>query len=212
MFKKFCLVVGLIWLMMTATSCQLAAIRSLSEDEEAKAGFNPHHYVQEIWEARFIPTFLESAVEIGQLLEAIRIDREAAITAHGNRSGTGNFSFMAHGEARVLEVDTESRIGLMSVDFAPFDGQPDANIAIGPVIRRTNNAAIDAVGFIRFNDFVIQTEFASVSDAIKARILTEILEPIDLPSLQDQTIAFYGAFTLDDVNNLEIVPVRIEVR
>ena len=212
MLKKFRLILGLISIVLAVTSCQLATVRSLSEDDEAKAGFDPHNYVHEMWETRFVPTFLESAVEINQLLAEIRADRDAAITAHGNRSGTGNFSFMVHGEARVLEVDTESRIGLMSVDFDPFDGQPDANIAIGPVIRRTNNAAIDAVGFIRFNDFVNQTEFASVSDAIKSRILTEVLEPLDLPSLQDQTIAFYGAFTLDDVNNMEIVPIRIEVR
>jgi predicted lipoprotein len=212
MLKQSGFLVGLICIMLALTSCQLATVRSLSDDEEAKAGFNPDFYVDEIWETQFIPTFMENAVEINQLLSEIQANKDTAIASYGSRSGTGSFSFMTQGEARVLDIDLESRIGLMSIDLAPFDGQPDANIAIGPAIRRRNNAAIDAVGFIRFNDFVNQTEFASVSDAIKQRILVEVLEPLDLESLKDQTIAFHGAFTLEDTGDLEIVPVRIEVR
>jgi len=212
MLKKHGLIIGLISMMLALTSCQLATVRSLSDDGDAKAGFNAPNYVDSIWETQFIPAFLENAVEINELLAAIDADRDAAIASYGNRNGTGGFSFMTYGESRVLDVDLESRIGLMSIDLEPYDGQPDANIAVGPVIRRRNNAAIDAVGFIRFNDFVNQTEFASVSDAIKERILTEILQPLELQSLENQTIAFHGAFTLDDTGTLEIVPVRIEVR
>ena len=202
----------LLLLIFSLTGCTLATVRSLNEDAEAKAGFNPDLYVESIWESQFLPIVQERAVEMNALLEAIRTDQNAAIETYGSRTGTGAFSFLTFAEARVLSLDTESRVGLMSIDLEPFDGVADATIAIGPVIRRRNNAAIDAVGFIRFNDFVNQTEFSSVSDAIKSRILRDVLEPLDLSTLVGQTIFFRGAFTLENIDELEIIPITLEVR
>lgn len=211
MKSKYVLILFIIALSFTS-ACTLFTVRTLNEDAEAKAGFDAAGYVESVWESQFIPTYLEQAQEITSLLTQLREDESTTTTAHGKRTGTGNFSFMVYGEAQVLDVDLESRIGLMAIDLAPYDGEADANIAIGPVLRRTNIAAVDAVGFIQFNDFVNQTEFANVSDAVKNRIVAEVLEPIDLASLEGKTINFRGAFTLNDINALEIVPVRIEVQ
>jgi predicted lipoprotein len=211
MKSKFLLILFILALSSTS-ACTLFTVRTLDEDSEAKAGFNAEAYVEGIWESQFIPAYMDQAQEITGLLTQLRENESATIETYGKRTGTGNYSFMVHGEAQVLSVDTESRIGLMEIDLTPYDGTADATVAIGPVIRRTNIAAVDAVGFIQFNDFVNQTEFATVSDAIKTRILNEVLTPIDLPSLQGKTINFRGAFTLNDINALEIVPIRIEVQ
>jgi predicted lipoprotein len=207
---------GILFLLLLALSllpaCTLATVRSLDEDEAAKEGFNPERYVDEIWNSQLVPTIQENAVEITALLTEIDADETAATEKYGHRSGTGSFSFMVSGEANVLSVNLESRIGLMAIDFAPYDGQPDANMAIGPVIRNRNDAVRDAVGFIQFNNFVNQTEFASVGSALKDRILTEVINPLDVETLQGKTIHFYGAFTLDNRSNIEIVPVILEVQ
>jgi predicted lipoprotein len=212
MKKRYSFSTLLIVVLLTTVSCTLATVRSLSEDAEAKVGFNPDLYVESIWESQFVPTVRENAIEINTLLGEIRTNQNAAIQAYGNRNGTGAYSFLTFGEAQVLAVDLESRIGFLSVDFHPFDGNPDANIAIGPVIRRRDNAAIDAVGFIRFNDFVNQTEFASVSDAVKSRILRDVIEPLDIENMTGEVINFYGAFTLENIDDLEIIPVILEVQ
>lgn len=193
-------------------ACTLATVRSLEEDEVAKEGFNPDKYVDSIWESQIIPTIQDNAVEITTLLAEIDANEASATEKYGHRSGTGAYSFMISGEARVLSVNLESRIGLMSIDFAPYDGQPDANMAIGPVIRNRNDSVRDAVGFIQFNNFVNQTEFASVGSALKDRILKDVLNSLDFETLEGNSIRFYGTFTLDDRSNIEIVPVILEVQ
>lgn len=198
-------------LLMTITACTLATVRPIEEDQAAKAGFDPERYINEIWDSQLLPTVREKAVEAATLLNEIETDQTAATTNYGSRSGTGAYSFLIYGDAQVLEVNQESRIGLMSLDLAPFDGESDANMAIGPVIRNRNDAVRDAVGFIQFNDFVNQTEFATVGSAIKDRILRDVITPLDLDQIGGKTVHFYGAFTLDDPDNLEIVPVILEV-
>lgn len=205
----FAIAMGIV--LLTTVSCTLATIRSIEEDAAATEGFNPERYVNEIWESELLPTVQEKAVEVTALLAELNADQDAATETYGSRSGTGAYSFLIYGDGRVLEVDRESRIGLMSIDFAPYDGQADANMAIGPVIRNRNDAVRDAVGFIQYNNFVNQTEFASVGSAIKDRILRDVINPIDLETIAGKDIHFYGAFTLDDLSSLEIVPVILEV-
>ena len=116
---------------------------------------------------------------------------------------------MVHGEAKVLLINRESRVGLAELDVAPFDDQTDIFLAIGPVLR--GNALRDAVGFIAFNDFTNQVEFAQVSDALKDRVDTDVLGAMDIDGLVEDTIQFMGAFTYDDPEEVVIMPVRLEV-
>ena len=211
MHKKTLLFFLLSSLLVVSAGCTLATVRSIEDDQTAKEGFNPERYVSEIWDDELLSAFHENATEVTSLLAQLESNEQAAIETYGNRSGTGAYSFMIYGDAKVLEVDRESRIGLMGLDFSPYDGEADANMAIGPVIRNRNNAVRDAVGFIQFNNFVNQTEFAGVSSAIKDRILRDVISTIDLDNIIGKTIRFYGAFTWDDISNIEIVPVTLEV-
>lgn len=194
--------------LLPLTGCTIATIRSLEEDAEAKEGFVAEDYVESIWESEFMPTMEADAVEITDLLNQIDADEEAAIEAHGNRTSTGPYSFMAQGEARILELDRESRAGLAHMDLAPYDGEADVFLAIGPVLR--GNALRDAVGFIEFNAFTNQVEFGQVSRALKDRVAADVIEATDLEALVGETIRFLGAFTLDDRDEIVVMPVRIE--
>ncbi len=188
--------------------CTLATVRSLEEDEEAKEGFNPDTYVEGIWEEQFIPTLMDGATEIAEILAALEEDEDAASEEYGNRTSSGPFSFMARGEGVVLEVDRSSRVGLAPVDLTPTDGEADIFLAVGPVLR--GNALRDSVGFIAFNDFTNQIEFGGVSTALKDRIAAELIDETDFDSLVGSTVSFVGAFTYDDPEEVVIIPVSLD--
>jgi predicted lipoprotein len=194
--------------MVLLSGCTLATIRSLEDDEVAKEGFVAEKYVESIWESEFMPAMESGAVEIVQLLSEIDASQTAATTQYGNRTSTGAYSFMTRGEAQILNVNRESRVGLAALDLAPYDGTADVYLAIGPVLR--GNALRDAVRFIAFNDFTNQVEFAQVSDALKQRIADQVLATTDLDALVGQTIRFMGAFTLEDRDEVVIMPVQLE--
>lgn len=207
--NKFIQTLFLLVAVSLLSGCSLATVRTIEEDRLAKEGFNATTYVDSIWDSEFMPTLEENAVEITELLSEIDANEDAAIETYGNRTSTGPFSFMAQGEAQVLEINRESRVGLGVLDLPPYDGEADIFLAIGPVLR--GNALRDSVGFIEFNDFTNQVEFAQVSDALKERVDANVLGEIDIDGLVGETIRFLGAFTYDDRDEIVIMPVRLEI-
>jgi len=213
----------LVILLILLPGCVLATVRTLEEDEESKAGFSPEDYVDEIWDSRVLPTYQEKAQDITTLLAAIEADQEAAIEQYGSRSGTGSYSFMIHGTGKIVTFDTSSRAGLATVDLDPADGTPDLSLTIGPLIKISQRASVrDAVGFIQYGNFVNQQEFAGVANAMGERITLMIaaalgaesvdaIQEIDPASVEGKTVSFTGAFSLDDLENIIVVPVQFEV-
>lgn len=205
------------------SGCVLATVRTLDEDEEAKAGFDPVAYVDNMWEERVIPTYEEEAVELSLLLDELRANEEAAIEQYGHRSGTGSYSFMVRGEGTIITFDTSSRAGLATVDLAPEDGVAEASLTIGPLIKISQRAAVrDALGFIEYGNFVNQQEFAAVANAMGERITAMIagelgaaevdaVRELDPETVVGQPVFFIGAFTYDDLDNVLVVPVIFEV-
>lgn len=195
--------------MAVLSGCTIATVRTLEEDEVAKEGFSPESYVESIWETEFMPTLTEQAVDINELLDGLESDEEGTTEQHGNRTSTGAYSFMTRGEARLLSLNRESRVGLAPLDLPPYDDEAEVYLAIGPVLR--GNALRDAVGFINFTDFTNQVEFAGISTALKDRVEADVLGQIDLESLVGETVRFLGAFEYDDPEEIVIMPVQLEV-
>ncbi len=194
--------------MTLLSSCTLATIRSIEDDDTAKEGFSADAYVASIWENEFIPTIEENAIDIVQLLNELDKNEDSAIESYGNRTSNGAYSFMIEADVQVLGVNRESRVGLAELDLLPADGKADLFLAIGPVLR--GNALRDAVGFIKFNDFTNQVEFAQVSDALKSRIDTDVLSQTNIDDLVGQTVHILGAFTYEDPEEIIIMAVRLE--
>ncbi|NLF75797.1 MAG: DUF2291 domain-containing protein [Chloroflexi bacterium] len=205
------------------SGCVLATVRTLEEDEGAKAGFSGDNYVEGIWESEVLPAYAENAHELTMLLDLIAQDEQAAIDQYGSRSGTGAYSFMVHGEGTIIQYNTESRTGLVTVDLAPEDGTAEVSIIVGPLIKISQRAAVrDAVGFIAYGNFVNQQEFADVANAMGDRILQMLMDEfgvdnadaireIEPAQLEGKRVTFRGAFTLSSADNIEIVPVQFEV-
>jgi len=218
------LFVSLILLFSVVLSgCVISTGRTLEEDTEAKAGFNPESYVESIWESQVLPTYREKAQDFATLYAELTANRDAAIAAHGHRSGTGAYSFMVRGTGTLLTFDTSSRSGVAVLDLDPPDGTADLSLAIGPLIKVSQRASVrDAVGFISYGSFVNQQEFAGVANAMGVRITAMLAErlgaenvdaisSLDPATLEGKKVSFIGAFSLDDFANPIVVPVEIEV-
>lgn len=166
------------------------------EAKGSAGGLDPQAYVASIWTAKVLPEAKASALDL----------REAP--AGGSATPSPRF---VRGEGVILRVDRTSRVGLALVDLAPGDGQADAAIQIGPVIR--GMALRDALSFVRFSDFANQLEFADVGNALNARVLASVLDGREPAALEGRRVSFWGATRLDAASGgrlPEIVPVILE--
>jgi len=169
------------------------------------AAFDAASYVASIWETRVLPEAERSAVEI-----AVAIRDTPSTSAPGGPPSRR--SVFVKGTAVVTELDRRSQVGLARVRLLEGAGPTGAAIQIGPVLRGTGLR--DALGFIRFTDFVNQIEFASVSNALNDRVEKDVLAPLDGEHLAGKRIAFIGVVTLGPSSvdaPLEILPLRIEI-
>jgi len=177
-------------------------------------GFQASEYVEAVWDERILPVYEEQAVDYAEVLAGLRADREGAIEKYGLTRETGEpfFVFKVRGTARVVEYDDSSRNGVIRVDMEPADGQVDATLQVGPVVRGT--AIRDSMEFIRFTDVGNQLQFAALANELNARMQRDSVEPLDLPSIVGKRISFLGAFRLTEGQALEdlvVTPVKIDL-
>jgi ABC-type glutathione transport system ATPase component len=67
------------------------------------------------------------------------------------------------------------------------------SLQVGPAINGT--AIRDAAGFINFNQFVNQVDFADAATALNSEVKAKVLKGIDPKSLKGKKVSFTGAFT-----------------
>ena len=177
-------------------------------------GFQASEYVAAVWDERILPVYEEQAVDYTTVLSSLRDDRQSASERYGLARETGEpfFVFKVRGTCRVVEYDDSSRNGVIRVDVEPTDGEVDAMLQVGPVIRGT--AIRDSMGFIRFTDVGNQLQFAALANELNARMRKDSVEPLDLPSIVGKRISFLGAFRLqeaDEVEDIVVTPVKIDL-
>jgi predicted lipoprotein len=215
----FSLLVVCLSLLAACTVVKIENNDGKSEDRYATwtktgTGFRAAEYVAAVWDERVLPIYEEQAVEYTTVLAALRDDRKAAAQRYGLLRETGEpfHVFKVRGTARVLAFDDSSRNGVIYVDLEPFDGQKDATLQVGPVIRGT--AIRDSLEFVRFTDVGNQLQFADLANQLNARMERDSVEPLDLANIAGKRIFFTGAFRLENDQPLEeivVTPVRIEL-
>jgi len=177
-------------------------------------GFQASEYVAAVWDERILPVYEEQAVDYTTVLSSLRDDRQSASERYGLARETGEpfFVFKVRGTCRVVEYDDSSRNGVIRVDVEPTDGEVDAMLQVGPVIRGT--AIRDSMEFIRFTDVGNQLQFAALANELNARMRKDSVEPLDLPSIVGKRISFLGAFRFqeaDEVEDIVVTPVKIDL-
>jgi predicted lipoprotein len=172
-------------------------------------GFDKVAYVDGIWDSKVLPTVQKNALDFSQLYTELKQNQDAASQKYGKKVG-GPYNFLTKFEGKVLSVDTSSRVGVIKVEIQTPNGASIVTVQVGPVVEGT--AIRDALGFIVFNDFVNQLQFADVADELNTRALKNALDDTDPTTLVGKTVDIIGAFTLDNIDDLVITPVYLTVK
>jgi predicted lipoprotein len=198
---------------------KVSSTGSITAEEEKWKGlsyrdstFNPQDYADAIWESVVLPRIENLAVDFHELLAGLDADENGTSRKYGFRHlEEGNhFNFAVKGTARILSVDTSSSNGFVIVDFAPFDGQADCQVSIGPVISGTKLAIRDIQDSISINDFLNQTEFARLAGALNNKVRDTVVNDIDFSQCIGREAEILGAFTYYGKGSvIDIIPVRI---
>lgn len=214
-FRHYLLNGLIVLLLLTAAGCQegdYGLFYVVEEEQKADDGedrieyfkdeeFDADTIVEDIWESHVMPTIREQAVDLTVLLDALAADPEAAGEQYGHREEGGEYpwNFLVDAEGRVVEVNTRSRKGTLSIDLEPYDGEAEATVWIGPII--TSYSVRDSLDFISFTTgatgasgvtytFDTQVQFAELSNSLNRRgnqNVLAVLEPEMCYTLSDDT-------------------------
>ena len=192
--------------------CKLASVRPLPSSGAAALDtrvFDASAYAESVWSSRVLPTVEREATDCARLLASLKSDPEGTTRRLG-RGPRGPQYFLVKGEGRVVSVDRSSRTGLVGLDVGPADGQAagkaDVWLQIGPVIQ--GMAIRDAVGFIAFDQFLNQIEYADAGNALNQRVLDTVARDFDVERAKGSVVSFVGALTPGE--RAVITPVRLQ--
>ncbi len=163
-----------------------------------------------IWESKVLPTVQEQATDAATLVPAVADDPEAAGEQYGHRAGVGSpFSYLVKGSGTVTEVDADSPTAPLTVRLDGSD--TEVSISTGEVIAGT--ALRDGLGFVSFNEFSNQLDYADVATELNQRVRADVLDtlPADRKELEGAKVSFSGAFSALVPGTVLIVPVTLEV-
>jgi predicted lipoprotein len=196
------------------TSCwTVRPIDSKDVASDTAAKLDPAAYVNGLWSSKLLPAIENSAVDARTFLDAYTKSPAEALARWGRRDANGTVYLEIKGDGRVIGVNTRSKVGVANVDVAPFDGNVDLTIQIGPVLR--GMSLRDATGLVHFSEFINQLQFADVGNELNERVLKTVLAPLQLPTLAGKSISFAGTAT-GEVNSVppirELAPVRLTVQ
>jgi predicted lipoprotein len=210
--SQWALLITLLLLVQVVAACSLYTVRpiksatSSNQANQFDQQFDPTSYANANWSSKVVPTIMKKAVDLSTVLTALQKDSDAAQKQYATQSSDGFYNFMVKGQAKVVAVNTSSRNGTLSIQLPTNQQQPTILLQIGPVVLGT--ALRDSVGFINYNQFTNQVQYAQVADALNAHAVQD-LKGTDFASLKGKTITFYGAFTYATLQQITIAPVKI---
>ena len=92
-----------------------SVVRTISEDELIKKGFDPVSYVDNIWDSKILPTIRNDSEEITFILDELFANKEVTEEKYGSRSGTGSYSFMVKGSGKITKLKSISHNKVMNI-------------------------------------------------------------------------------------------------
>ena len=185
----------------------VAGTKVVPDGEEAAAG--SEEFDRETFGAEHFPAIQEQiterAVEAPALAEAIEADPEVAAAEHGVEVA-GNTVYSTTFTGTVEEGDS----GIYEVNVEGVPEDVAVRVQTGPAINGTELR--DATGTLDFGQFTNQIEFQDAGAALNEEMKEQVLDPIDIDSLEGSTVTVTGAFTAINPQGWLVTPVSLEVR
>lgn len=177
----------------------------------ANQAFDPKAQVADIWDAKVLPALQARADDFNALRTAMKANLDAAGGQHGHRErGEGApWNFATRLKGRIVGGDTTLSAAKVDID-TDGDGQPDARVQIGPIIRGT--ALRDSLPFVSFTDYTNQVEFAQLANAFNDQAAARALKGLPREQLIGRQVELLGVFTTDDATQTPVIlPVQLKL-
>jgi predicted lipoprotein len=165
-----------------------------------RVAFDPAAYGAKIY-PKVVAAIDKRAVSVTELVPALTEDADVAGAKYGVRQGSSPYNFAVSGEG----VAGKAENGLLPVKIK---GLKDAHVTvqIGPAINGTSLR--DVAGFINFNQFVNQVDYADAGTALNSQVKARVLK--GLGDLEGKTVKFTGAFTFLVPSAITVTPTKLE--
>ncbi|MDQ0422454.1 putative lipoprotein [Peteryoungia aggregata LMG 23059] len=181
------------------------------EAQVAANAFDPDRMVAEAWDSKVLPYLQKRAGTFEAVTAMIASDPEAAAQTFGHKEkgGTAPWTYVATVKGVIVTAETKSRAAYVDVDINA-DGQSDLRLAIGPAIRGT--ALRDSLGFVSFNEFKNQIDWAQYGKSFNTYVNATVLEKLPRDGLVGKSVDALGAFPQPATGELpQFVPAMITV-
>jgi predicted lipoprotein len=196
--------------LVSTSACKLWTIRPIGWKENkptvATQTFKADDYVNSIWDSKIVPLVNEKAVDLTTVLNALDANVDEAKKQFGVQSDQGATFFFVKGEGKIKDNPTQPPQGTITLKLLNYKGKTEVVIQLGTVFRGT--VLRDAVGFIKFNDFANQVQFAEVSTKLHEHVLWRVIGDVDLHP--NDNITFQAVFSFNDPKKILLTPVRFE--
>jgi predicted lipoprotein len=170
--------------------------------------FNATTYAAKEYDSKIAPAITADAVDLADLLAALKSDPTAAQKKYGHTSGANSpYSY----SVKTTAVAGTVANGLLPLKVTGIDPSYTVYIQVGPSINGT--ALRDATGLISFGQFTNQIDYQNAAIALNEQVKKTVIAKADPASLAGKTVSVTGAYTTG-VNPvfIGIVPVSIEVK
>lgn len=200
---------------MLAGALALGGCKFIKTEDERKAAaagaFNPDKLVADIWDSKVVPYLAERAGSFQEVsaLAATNLDEAAAKYGHKEKQGNAPWTFAARVDGVIVAEETKSRAAYVDVDV-DGDAKADLRVAIGPAIRGT--AIRDSLGFVNFNEFKNQIEWAQFGKSFNTHLNKTLLAKLPRAGLTGRKLTATGAYPLPAKAQLpQFVPATITI-
>lgn len=166
--------------------------------------FDPQEYTDRAF-PEIRDMVIEESVPLPELAEAIAADADAAGAEYGQDMGAGRYTYAVSVTGTVDEVDDD-------YIYLSVPELPDSDVRVPYGSALSGNPIRDATGTIAFGDFPDQNDYQSVANFFRRRVLADVIEPLDPPSLAGESIEVHaGWVTGGPADTYLLMPVSMEV-
>jgi predicted lipoprotein len=179
---------------------------------EGTEKFDAVAFTNKLWNEK-LPAKLDSAIELFNLIEAIRSNPSAAFQQYSNAIAIGNYRYsLVKFKGEVTGINEDDVV----IQYNYTDSLSVLTKAL-PIATEFiyGNAIRDASGLVNVRDFTDATDLNRISEELNKKVKTIIIPPFRKQVKLGDTVAVTGAIKLNKAHigffDVEVLPLRIKV-